>query len=358
MDNYLPLLLAQNSEEAYTLSAEFYTKKSILDQEHKAIFENSWQLVGVTDNLKKKGDQMVIQIGRVPLVIVHTNNGEIKAFHNVCRHRAGPLATENCNNKFLRCKYHGWTYTLDGKLKSAPEMNCTPDFDITQIKLPEAKVELWNGFIFVNLNSKPVAFSETFQDIEDTIHPIQLNQFQYHHRDEYKIRCNWKVYMDNYLEGYHLPHIHPGLNKLLDYRSYSTTLSPWYSYQHSPIEGSDSFYGAGQAHYYCIYPNIMFNILPDRLQTNVITPIDEKTTLVTFDYYYQNIEQERMTKMIEEDQEFSDQVQIEDVDICEKVQIGLESGSYHTGRLCMKRETGVLHFQNLVRMALKNEIEK
>ena len=115
-------------DNAYTLPAFLYTEQSYLDLEYQSIFESHWQLVAHQSQLSNSGDQVVCQVGRVPIVVVRNQNAELKAFHNVCRHRAGPVALENGNSKVLRCKYHGWTYTLDGDLRSAPEMSSTPQF--------------------------------------------------------------------------------------------------------------------------------------------------------------------------------------------------------------------------------------
>jgi len=343
-------------EEALTLPAALYTDEQFLEMEYQSIFENTWQLVGHKSQLNNVGDQMVCQVGRVPIVVVRNQENILKAFHNVCRHRAGPVATENANSKILRCKYHGWSYTLDGDLKTAPEMSSTPNFDVCQFHLPQASIKEWQGFIFVCVGDSPPKFEEVFAGIADTIKPIDLSKMSFSHRDEYLIDCNWKVYMDNYLEGYHLPHVHPGLSKLLDYRSYDTILHDWFSYQFSPLDGNDSesnFYGEGHAHYYCIYPNLMLNILPGRLQTNVILPAEGNQTRIIFDYYYEGIGSENTEKLIQQDTDFSDEIQEEDIQICQRVQQGLNSGSYQAGRLCMKRETGVLHFQNLVRQSLR-----
>ncbi len=342
-------------DNAHTLPASLYTDPQYLTQEFKKIFENTWQLIGHESQLKKSGDQLVAQVGCIPIVAVRTQTGQLKAFHNVCRHRAGPVAVENNNNKVLRCKYHGWTYTLDGELRSAPEMETTPNFDVCQYHLPQAKITTWQGFVFVCINKDAPAIETVFKNIKETIAPIDLKSMHYHHTDEYTINCNWKVYMDNYLEGYHLPHVHPGLSKLLDYRSYKTELAEWYSYQHSPItnDNENNIYADGDAHYYCVFPNLMLNILPNRLQTNVILPDGHDKTKIIFDYYYADTDSETTKKLIKEDLDFSDEIQQEDIDICEKVQIGLNSGSYETGRLCMKRETGVLHFQNMVRQFLR-----
>jgi len=146
-----------------------------------------------------------------------------------------------------------------------------------------------------------------------------------------------------------LPHVHPGLNRLLNYRNYTTTLAEWYSYQHSPLDGANGPYQSGDAHYYFIYPNLMLNILPDRLQTNLVVPVSPRRCRIVFDYFYMDTESESAKQMIAEDLNFSDQVQQEDIGICERVQLGLESGSYRAGRLSPKREAGVHHFQELIR---------
>lgn len=359
MQDLHTLLAHCNEDNANALHSDAYTSQEFYDLELTELFENHWQFVAHVDELNNVGDFVVCQIGKIPLVVLRNEQQELKAFHNVCRHRAGPLATENGNSKVLRCKYHGWTYQLDGQLKSAPEMQSTKNFEICQHKLPAAYVCEWQGLIFAAIN-KPIVSVDTLLDgIVERIKPIELTQLSFSHRDEYLVDCNWKVYMDNYLEGYHLPHVHPGLNKLLDYRLYTTELHPWYSYQYSPLDSAennqaDIYYGEGSAHYYCIFPNMMLNILPGRLQTNIIIPMGPSKTKVVFDYYYANMGSQQTDQLIHQDQNFSDEVQQEDITICEQVQVGLESGSYHAGPLCMKRESGVLHFQNLVRASLRD----
>jgi choline monooxygenase len=157
------------------------------------------------------------------------------------------------------------------------------------------------------------------------------------------------VYVDNYLEGYHVPHIHPGLNRLLDYRSYVTEAAQWYSYQFSPLESGDGLYGAGDALYYWLWPNTMLNILPGRLQTNRVVPKGIDRCRVEFDFYYAPDESEEAAQRRLNDLNFSDEVQLEDLTICEDVQRGLSSGSYVPGRLNPLRENAVHHFHELLR---------
>ncbi|MDH5432394.1 MAG: aromatic ring-hydroxylating dioxygenase subunit alpha [Gammaproteobacteria bacterium] len=356
-----PYLKESKAKEAYALEADLYCNESFYSLENDVVFQNNWQLVGHIDQLSNTGDQLVCEIAELPIVVVRNENNELKAFHNVCRHRAGPVATENGNSKVLRCKYHGWTYSLDGELNSAPEMGSTPNFDVCQYHLPQVEISEWQGFIFVSINKPAVPLEKMLSGITDNIKPINLSEMTFSHREEYIIECNWKVYMDNYLEGYHIPHIHPELNQLIDYRNYETEVKAWYSYQYSKLTEHnnevDNFYGKGTAHYYCIFPNLMLNILPGRLQTNQIIPITKNKTKVVFDYFYTELESEETQKLIAQDKTFSHVVQKEDINICEQVQKGLNSGSYVPGRLCVKRELGVLHYQNLIRKSFRDAIK-
>ncbi len=341
---------AKELELASALPARYYFGEDMLAMEQRSVFARSWQLVAHHNQLAEPGDHVVEKIGEVPVIVIRGQDGVLRAFPNVCRHRAGPLAL--CNGKgarALHCKYHGWTYTLEGQLRSAPEMQAAADFDVTNIRLPPLRVHEWQGLVFVALNEDVPAFDEVYGGIVERIAPIDLSAMRYLRRDSYDIDCNWKVYIDNFLEGYHLPHVHPGLSKVLDYRAYDTELFPWYSLQSSPLRDGGEFYGEGEAFYYQVYPNVMLNIMPGRLQTNRILPLGPGRCRVEFDYYY--AQDDKAMSRIAADQAFSDEVQIEDVTICEAVQKGLASGFYEAGRLCPKRESGVWHFQNLLRAA-------
>jgi len=345
----------EDVSSAHTFPAHVYQTDLFAVLDKTAVLQPSWQLAAHMSQLQHTGDYVVHELADQPIIVVNTGAG-IKAFHNVCRHRAGPLAYKNGHGETLICKYHGWSYHLNGQLKNAPEMQSTPDFNVCDYQLPEIKTDSWQGLVFVALNSDVPALNECVDGIEQAIKPIEISTMKFCRRDEFVLGCNWKVYVENYLEGYHLPHVHPGLNKLLDYKSYQTELAQWHSYQFSPLENGGGVYGEGQAHYYFIYPNTMLNILPNRLQTNQVLPMKNNQTKVIFDYYYPG--QAGIEALINQDQSFSDEVQNEDIMICEAVQKGLNSGSYDKGRLCMKRESALFHFQQLVRSAYKRSITK
>lgn len=357
----LPSALApQAMSHALALPAACYVDASLQSLERETVFATGWQLVAHAGQLREPGDHVVTELGGIPLLIVRgapeaeATQGRLRALHNVCRHRAGPLAT--CDGqaaKALVCHYHGWTYALDGTLRGAPEMNEAEGFDPGSVRLPQARVSEWNGLVFASLatGSEAVAFEDVVAGIGDRL-PASFGNYVFDRRASYDIACNWKTYVDNFLEGYHLPRVHPTLNRLLDYRSYRTELAHWHSLQWSPIDAAEGPYGTadsgGTALYWWMWPNTMLNVLPGRLQTNRVIPLDAQRCRVEFDYYYST---DADPALSERDREFADVVQAEDIAICEAVQRGLASGSYEAGRLNPTRESGVWHFHELLRHA-------
>lgn len=343
----------QPAASALALHASFYTDREAARVERRTIFARSWQLVSHAAAVSGAGDHVVDEIAGVPVILVRGADGKLRGFHNVCRHRAGPLATcDGRGAKALRCRYHGWTYRLDGRLRAAPEMDEAEGFELEDVRLPEIRVAQWNGMVFAALGDVP-PMGEVLAGMGRRIGERGMADWAFDRRVSYEVGCNWKTYVDNFLEGYHLPHVHPGLNRVLDYRSYRTDTAHWHTLQWSPLESEGGEYGAGgtgDALYYFVWPNTMLNILPGRLQTNRVVPLDTQRCRVDFDYFYPR---GTHAAQRERDVAFSDQVQKEDVAICEAVQRRLASGSYAAGRLNPKREAGVHHFHELVRQAFR-----
>ena len=342
-----PQVLASST----ALAARFYTDAAIAARERESIFLRHWQLVAGISQLQDRGDHVVTEIAGVPIIVLRDEAGQLRAFHNVCRHRAGPLA--RCDGraaKVLRCAYHGWTYGLDGRLRAATEMQDACDFNVADVRLPEVSVDAWRGLVFVAIDPC-MLLAELVAGIDRLLGERDFSTFRFDRRQSFPVPCNWKVYADNYLEGYHVPHIHPALNALLDYRKYVTETDRWHSVQWSPLEGDGLIYRDGIALYYFIWPNLMLNILPDRLQTNRIVPLAIDRCRVDFDYFYP-ADADTPERAIS-DQTFSEEVQAEDAEICERIQQALASGSYVPGRLNPKRENAVFHFHEQLRAAYR-----
>lgn len=344
-------------DRAHALPARHYFGEAMLERERRSVFASSWQLIAHQGQLAEPGDHVVQDVAGTPVLLLRGRDGALRAFPNVCRHRAGPLA--HCSGRGMstvRCKYHGWLYNQEGQLIGAPEMQDARDFDVRDVQLPLLRVREWQGLVFVALDDDAPEFDDVYGGIVERIAPLDLSTLHYTRRDTWEVACNWKVYLDNFLEGYHLPIVHPGLSRVLDYRAYDTELFAWYSLQHSPLRNNDGIYGDGEAFYYFVYPNVMLNIMPGRLQTNRVLPLGPDRCRIEFDYYYSR--DPAALARIEKDREFSDEIQVEDIAICEAVQKGLASGFYDAGRLCPKREGGVWHFHERLRAAYARDAAK
>lgn len=336
-------------ENSYTIPSEWYYKDEIFNLEKKTIFNKSWHLIGSQSKIPNPGDTIIYELFKNPIIIVRQEDSSIKAFYNVCQHRGGPIVRQDCSLKFLQCKYHGWIYELDGALKKVRDFSEVENFNKKDYGLKSINIKIWMDMIFINL-CKDNSFSMPFRDIEDHINPLDISSYKYHSRVSYDIKSNWKTYIDNYLEGYHIPFVHPKLNKLIDYKSYQTQLFDNYSLQWSPIKPELSPYkidknSLNKAFYFTIFPNILLNIAPGRLQMNIVEPQSPKSCTVHFDYYFEDLSD----KSIINDFNFSEEIQQEDIQICQEVQKGLESNGFDRGRISKKSEKGLHHFQSILK---------
>ncbi len=340
--------------QAATLPARWYVDPAFLELEIEKIFRRTWQPAGFTYQVANPGDFLVCDITGEPLVIVRDAGGTLRALANVCRHRASTIANGHGNCEVLRCPYHGWTYRLDGKLLAQPEWEGVRGWDASKVALPSYNLEAWGPFLFVNLDKNPVPLAEILGDIPEKVSKLgcDLTKLQHYGRRDYVIDCNWKVYIDNYLEGYHVPAAHPALFRELNYKEYCVETYPYYSSHYAPLRpasGEERRYkspdsGAG-ALYYWIFPNFMVNIYPDNVSSNIVVPLSHDRTLTIFEWlFYPGENTETPARTIA----FSDEIQQEDIRICEAVQRGLRSRTYTQGRFSVKRENGVHHFHLLV----------
>jgi len=344
--------------ESETIPSEWYTGEDFFKFDKQTIFSNEWQLIGHESQLQNVNDFILGKAAGNPIIVVRENQDKLNAFYNVCRHRGGPLAMENGCAKMLQCKYHGWTYTLSGMLRGIPRFDRVDLFDKKDYGLVPINLETWEGFVFVNLSEKATSLHDNLLGIKKRIKPADISKMKFYKRVIYDLNCNWKVYVDNYLEGYHVPYVHPEFTNFLDYKDYKTEIFEKYSLQYSPVKNDGNYLKQdGDAFYYFIYPNIMMNILPGRIQTNIVQPVSHNKTKVIFDYFYEDIASEKASEIINDDLDYSERVQQEDIEICEYVQRGLESSAYNKGRFSVECEEGVYHFQSLLKKSYRYFIQ-
>ena len=363
-------------ECAQTLASKYYTDPAILAIEKERIFGRTWQLVGTLSHPcgEVDGRERTISdpetfftadVAGEPIVVVRDKQGTLRAFSNVCRHRAGPIALGSGCKNVLRCGYHGWTYTLDGRLIGTPDVDGVEFFDRSTMGMFPLRLETWEQFIFVNFDPNAVPLSVYLGKIPEQASGFPLQGLQLAERRHYVIECNWKVYVDNYLEGYHIPIAHPGLMREIDYAQYRTDTYRYHSQQFAPIRAmkkgdtSERLYapdtGIGDALYFWVFPNLMLNIYPDNVQTNLIVPLSQEKTLTIFEWFFHDATSEKNRERIKRSIAFSEEVQKEDIVLCEHVQRGLRSATYDRGRYSVKRENGVHHFHTLLAEFLGRE---
>jgi choline monooxygenase len=352
---------------AWTLPSYLYSAPAVFEAERERIFGRTWQVVGHCDQVANAGDYFTTELVGEPLLIVRGTDAKLRGFYNVCRHRAGPPAEGCGSRKVFRCGYHGWSYGLDGALLSATEIEGVEGFRPEDFALVPVRVEEWFNLIFVNLDADARPLSESLGELPRQAAKFQFERMKRFERRTYKMNCNWKTYVDNYLEGYHLPSVHPGLNRELDYNAY--TVEPHaepnaqYVRQFSPIRGAQAGDTTPRRYaearedlttdYFWIFPNWMLNCYPDNVSLNIVLPLAPERSLAIFEWYLP--EKKHGSAAAKASVEFSDQIQIEDVGICEIVQKNLRSRSYSRGRFSVKQEKGVHAFHRMYAEAMKED---
>ncbi|HJT29019.1 MAG TPA: aromatic ring-hydroxylating dioxygenase subunit alpha [Pyrinomonadaceae bacterium] len=340
---------------ASTIPSAWYIDKDFYDHELQTVFSQSWQLAARADQLTEPGKYVTTDIAGEPVVIVRGNDGELRGFFNVCRHHAAAVMTEAEGKAAqLRCPYHGWTYSLEGELKGTPDFSGVCDFDRATNGLVSLEIAEWENWVFVKLVQGRAISVEDFlgEDLVAQVSGLRLKDLHWFERRHYHFDCNWKVFVDNYLDGgYHVPYLHKGLDSVLDYSNYMIENGEHYCLQWSPIvsEGAEEQTGAvrkgDRALYYWIYPNFMINWYDGVMDTNLVVPRGVDETEVIFDFYFPDVMSEEMCRA---SVEVGQRIQDEDVAICKSVQRGLNSRVYEAGRLSVRREAGEHLFHRLL----------
>mgnify|MGYP000094004135 CR=1 FL=1 len=346
-------------QDASSPPASWYSSRAVHDLEQRAVFGRRWIFACRSDEVAEPNSYASGTYGGIPWVVARDGDGVLRAFHNVCRHR-GAEVVKGCDRATsLTCRYHGWIYRLDGRLKAAPRMGAMTGFDRDAMSLPPMQVVEWGPLVLVNPDLEARPFLEDFGEIDAILAPTGWDRLRFGHRKVWDVRCNWKVFSDNYLDGgYHIAHMHPTLDAQLDMSSYQTELYGWFSVQTSrPGDGNDARVGIdvgkrmGDGPIYAyLYPSLMINRYGPVLDTNLVVPIAPGRCQVIFDFWFDDTVDDAF---IEESLAQTEITQLEDIDVSESVQVGTASLAYDRGRYASSWEKGIHHFHGLLAVDLR-----
>jgi choline monooxygenase len=351
-------------ERASTPPASWYLRPEFLEIERARVFRRSWQAVARADQVARPGDYIAGVLAGDPYVVVRGDDGELRAFHNVCRHHAAQVCEGAGTLPELQCPYHGWTYRLDGRLARAPHLGANELFTRERFSLKPAGAAVWGPLVLVYLGDDPPAPDAHVAELGARLAARATSELTFVERRSYDLRCNWKVYVDNYLDGgYHVSVLHKALAGQLDLHSYKTEILERVSIQscRSPEEkpadsGGDFAERIGEdALYAFVYPNLMLNRYGPILDTNWVVPLSHDRTRVVFDFYFRETEGAAARAFIERSLAASERVQEEDVAICESVQVGVGSPAYDRGIYAAAIEHAAHHFHRLLAADLAAE---
>ena len=346
-----------NLADASTIPASWYIDPRVLSLERRTTFSRTWLCIGRLDQLRVSGQYVASELpSGDPIVVVRGHDGVLRGFFNVCRHHAAAvvMAPEG-SAEVLRCPYHGWTYSLEGALKGTPDFAGVCHFDRAAHGLVPVETGVWQQWVFVKLEPGGLSLAEFLgHDLIGSAEGAGLEGLHWLARRTYTLDCNWKVFIDNYLDGgYHVPYLHKDLNSVLDYREYTIECGERHCLQSSPLvsEGAEPRTGdvrqGDRALYYWIHPNFMINVYGAAMDTNLVLPLGLEKTEVVFDFFFSDVsEGARAGNLASID--VSHQIQEEDEAICRSVQRGLRSRAYTAGRLSVRREAGEHLFHRLL----------
>jgi phenylpropionate dioxygenase-like ring-hydroxylating dioxygenase large terminal subunit len=342
-----------------TLPWSSYVEPAQLERERRQIFIRAWQYVGHTGEASEPGTYFTSYAGHVPILVTHGDDGELRGFLNVCRHRGHPVAEGAGRRATLQCPYHAWTYDLDGSLRAAPRAE--DEGVLTGVRLRDVRLETWGPFVFANPDGDAPPLADALGRIPELVAELlDVNVLEFRLRDTAEVAANWKVVCENYLECYHCPVAHPGFSRLVDVSPSSYRLEPdgLASHQFGAVRADGRGYDAngeierGQFHF--LWPNLTINIFPGRpnISLGPVLPLSTDRSRRRLDYFFaQDVDE----GWVEELLAFDEQVGREDRALVEGVQRGVSSGLIETGHLLPRSEQLIAHFQELTAQALADE---
>ena len=351
-----------NSANSMSLHADAYVSPDWYSADLQAIIARTWQWVCHVEKLRKPGSYVTVHIAGMPIVVVRDRDDTLRAFYNVCKHRAHELLSGEGRTTRIMCPYHAWTYKLDGELMIAPETEHLEEFTPSDICLDQVNVEEFCGFIFVNLDPEAKSLREVSGDLETEVRhwAPDIDQLTFGHRLTYDIKSNWKNVVDNFLECYHCPTAHKDFCDLVDMDTYKVTTHGIYS-SHMADAGSsaNSAYDVSNATVrthavWWLWPTTCLMRYPGRSSMIVlnIIPAGPDRTLETYDFFLETPDPDPME--LDAIRYLDEVLQVEDIGLVESVQRGMSTPAFSQGRIVNdpsgsgKSEHAVHHFHGLV----------
>lgn len=352
--------------KAKTLSTSFYLDDGYFEKSKASIFEKTWLFVGDTDMVKDPGwitpVTLLADFIDEPVILSRDSNRDIHCLSNVCTHRGNLLVEKACKLNDIRCKYHGRRFALDGKFQSMPEFREVKNFPTADDNLHQLPAFVWEKFVFTNLKSA-LEPQKVFGDMMQRMSwfPMKDLVFRPDLSRDYFVDAHWALYCENYLEGFHIPFVHAGLNAVIDYGNYTTELFRYSSLQlglaKNPGEivfdlpsGSPDYGKRVAGYYFWVFPNMMFNFYPWGISINLVQPLTKNRSKISFLSYVADENKLRQGAGAN-----LHQVEMEDEDVVQNVQRGIRSRFYTHGRYSVTRETGTHHFHQLLAEFINGE---
>ena len=343
-----------------TIPWSWYTDPAVLELERAGIFRHSWQYVGRQDELAEPGSFLATRVADVPVVLVRDEDGTLRAFLNVCRHRGSVLCEGSGKRSTIQCPYHAWTYGLDGSLRSAPRLANESDADQAELGLGALPLDTWGPLVFVNPDPETGPLSELLGGLPERVAAagVDLASLRFLQRSESELDCNWKISAENFLECYHCQVAHPGFSAVMDVSpdAYLLEADGGRMSQQSPPrpEPRGSYDPSGEVErgqFHLLFPGTVVNVMPGRPNFSIgpLVPIDAERTYRFLDYF---VAADADESWIEEALAFDAQVDSEDQTLVERVQAGVRAGLIDHGRLLPESERLIAHFQSLIVDAL------
>lgn len=359
------------------LPRDYYHDESVFEKEKELFFERMWLLAAREEDLRGVGDYVVREIAGESFFLVRGRDNKIRAYHNVCRHRGSQLLMEKGTvGSVIQCPYHAWSYDLDGKLVGVPEHHRFERLEKEKLGLFQLKVDVWDGFVFVNMNRESQSFQEVFSDFSKMWEHLNLGELRRASKLVYDVKANWKIIVENYSECYHCLPVHPKLNKITpfggssrtEYLSWAenrlfsggfmvfadgyTSMTTSGTTKRSPIKGTRQE-DLRRIYYYLLVPNMFFSLHPDYLMVHTLWPKNKDETRIECDFYFAEEEKAKPQFDPSDAVEVWDEINRQDWMVCEAAHKGTGSSFYQPGPM-PENEDQVWNFDQFVHDALNS----